>query len=252
LSGYVVALGQGWSADSARGKVAADEELERIKADGPAFLASLVDREAKREPVTFPDGPKVARLPGNRRWLWDGEFCGAIGFRKRLCAMAKNFHAISGHHHSPVFLSGAKCSAVQPTAPVRIPTESRCRRAGTNAAVQVIREPFDDRSEPDENGMYEYIYTGASFSFVDGGRELLFVVYDDTQGVALLKSPMNWRPDVYVSDLFQQAEKYLRSSESITTIEVCDPTPPGRGFIPMAEAIQLACAAGLPAPAGLQ
>src|SRR5580765_8081244 len=81
LPGYVAALERGWSADNVRGKVAADEELAKIRSDSAAFLASLVDREAKGEPVTLPDGSKVARLPGYRRWLWDGEFCGSIGFR---------------------------------------------------------------------------------------------------------------------------------------------------------------------------
>lgn len=81
LASYVCALERGWSADNVRGKAAAEEELARIAADTAAFLASLVDREAKGEPVTLPDGSKVPRLPGYRRWMWDGEFCGSIGFR---------------------------------------------------------------------------------------------------------------------------------------------------------------------------
>ena len=44
-------------------------------------LASLVDKEARGEPITLPDGTTVPRLPGYRRWLWDGEFCGTIGLR---------------------------------------------------------------------------------------------------------------------------------------------------------------------------
>ena len=44
-------------------------------------MALLDDREAKRGPVTLPDGSQVPRLPGYRRWMWDGEFCGSIGFR---------------------------------------------------------------------------------------------------------------------------------------------------------------------------
>jgi predicted acetyltransferase len=81
LAGYRDALERGWSADNVRGKAAADEEIEKIALDADAFLASLVDREAKGESVKMPDGSEVARLPGYRRWLWDGEFCGAIGFR---------------------------------------------------------------------------------------------------------------------------------------------------------------------------
>src|SRR2546430_6881442 len=30
---------------------------------------------------TLPDGSVVPRLPGYRKWIWDGEFCGVIGFR---------------------------------------------------------------------------------------------------------------------------------------------------------------------------
>ena len=81
LPGYASALERGWSADNLRGKAAADEELAKIAANSAAFLASLVDCEGKGEPVTLPDDSTVARLPGYRRWMWDGEFCGSIGFR---------------------------------------------------------------------------------------------------------------------------------------------------------------------------
>ena len=40
-----------------------------------------MDIEARGEPITLPDGTTVPRLPGYVRWLWDGEFCGSIGFR---------------------------------------------------------------------------------------------------------------------------------------------------------------------------
>src|SRR5882672_3984572 len=75
------ALERGWSAHNVRGKVAADEELAEIAKDSAAFLSSLVDRGATGKPITLPDGSEVERLPGYRRWLWDGEFCGSIGFR---------------------------------------------------------------------------------------------------------------------------------------------------------------------------
>src|SRR5437764_3208298 len=81
LASYVAALERGWSADNERGVEAAREELSRIHADAAAFLASMEDREAKGPPVTLPDGSVAKRLPGFRRWLWDGEFCGSIGFR---------------------------------------------------------------------------------------------------------------------------------------------------------------------------
>jgi predicted acetyltransferase len=81
LPGYVAALERGWSPDNVRGEAAAREELDRIAADAEAFLASLVDKEARGDPITLPDGTMVPRLPGYRRWLWDGEFCGSIALR---------------------------------------------------------------------------------------------------------------------------------------------------------------------------
>ncbi len=80
LPSYVAALERGWSADNMRAE-AAQEELARVRSDAQAFIASMEDREAKGPPVTLPDGSVVNRLPGFRRWLWDGEFCGSIGFR---------------------------------------------------------------------------------------------------------------------------------------------------------------------------
>ena len=80
LSGYIAALQRGWSPDNVRPEAAA-EELEAIATDSPAFLAGLVDKEGAGPPIRLPDGSLVARLPGYRKWIWDGEFCGSIGFR---------------------------------------------------------------------------------------------------------------------------------------------------------------------------
>ncbi|HTV76631.1 MAG TPA: GNAT family N-acetyltransferase [Steroidobacteraceae bacterium] len=81
LAGYTEALQRGWSSDNVRGKAAADEQLALITVNSAAFLAGLVNREGRGRPITLPDGSTVPRLPGFTRWLWDGEFCGAIGFR---------------------------------------------------------------------------------------------------------------------------------------------------------------------------
>lgn len=80
LPSYIAALCGGWSPDNLRPQTALDE-LALIEADADGFLANMVDREARGGPVTMPDGSQVARLPGFRRWLWDGEFCGSIGLR---------------------------------------------------------------------------------------------------------------------------------------------------------------------------
>src|SRR4051812_35992122 len=81
LPGYIAALQRGWSPDNVRGEAAAREELDKIAEDPARFLEKLVDREARGAAIVLPDGSTVPRLPGYRRWLWDGEFCGSIGFR---------------------------------------------------------------------------------------------------------------------------------------------------------------------------
>jgi predicted acetyltransferase len=80
LPGYVHALEQGWSPDNLRPETSA-EQLAQIARSAEGFLAGQVDREAKGPPITLPDGSRVPRLPGYSRWMWDGEFCGWIGFR---------------------------------------------------------------------------------------------------------------------------------------------------------------------------
>src|SRR4051794_9470228 len=81
LPGYVAALERDWSPDTIRGQYAAREELARIDDNAQLFVDQLYDREAKGPPIALPDGSFATRLPGYRLWLWDGEFCGSIGFR---------------------------------------------------------------------------------------------------------------------------------------------------------------------------
>ena len=81
LPAYADALRRGFFSDNLRREESAREELARIAADPAAFVASLEDRAATAGPITLPDGSQVPRLPGFRRWMWDGEFCGQIGFR---------------------------------------------------------------------------------------------------------------------------------------------------------------------------
>lgn len=83
LPEYVRALQQGWSPDNVRGPETAKRELAEIAEDPERFLERQVDRDAKGPPIVLPDGSTVPRLPGYRLWVWDGEFCGAIGFRWR-------------------------------------------------------------------------------------------------------------------------------------------------------------------------
>ncbi len=81
LPSYAAALGRGWSPDNIRKLAATREELAAIERDGALFVERMIDREAVAGPITLADGSKVPRLPGIRLWMWDGEFCGSIGFR---------------------------------------------------------------------------------------------------------------------------------------------------------------------------
>jgi predicted acetyltransferase len=96
LPGYIEALERGWSPDNVRGAEAAREILEKISRDPQRYLQSLVDREANGDPIILPDGSKVPRLPGYNRWLWDGQFCGVIGFRWQRGTSALPPHCL-GH-----------------------------------------------------------------------------------------------------------------------------------------------------------
>ena len=95
LPGYVAALERGWSPETARPEAAA-EQLARVARDPAGFLAREVDREAKGDPIPMPDGTTRPRLPGYRRWMWDGEFAGAIQFRWQPGTTALPAHCL-GH-----------------------------------------------------------------------------------------------------------------------------------------------------------
>ena len=80
LDGYLDALRREWSPtttdpDYWRG------ELARIEADPDLALAQFNDRDGGARPITLPDGTQVQRIPGIVRWMWDGEFAGAINAR---------------------------------------------------------------------------------------------------------------------------------------------------------------------------
>ena len=76
LDQYAAALARGWSPDNTRDISA--EQLAALRENPDAFLASL---ESATGTITLWDGRVVPKLPGFRRWIWDGEFCGSIGFR---------------------------------------------------------------------------------------------------------------------------------------------------------------------------
>lgn len=81
LASYVSALERGWSPNNMDVERHRLRELKEIADDPDLFLAQMTDRDASAGDVELPDGSFVKRIPGIRRWIWDGEFCGSIGFR---------------------------------------------------------------------------------------------------------------------------------------------------------------------------
>ena len=100
LPSYKAALLRKWSPNNLRADFWRDE-LAKIEADGPAFVAGLVDWEAAGGDIPLPDGTTVARIPGYRRWVVQGdaaapEFVGTIGFRRVLGSNELPAHVL-GH-----------------------------------------------------------------------------------------------------------------------------------------------------------
>jgi predicted acetyltransferase len=80
LPSYLDALRRGWSPNTEH--VGLDQAaIDRVTRDPDRFLALCDDREAAGDPIELPDGTTVPRLPGLTRWMWDGEFAGAINLR---------------------------------------------------------------------------------------------------------------------------------------------------------------------------
>jgi predicted acetyltransferase len=80
LPGYLDALRRGWSPNTEH--VGFDQAaIDRVTRDPGRFLELCDDREAAGGPIELPDGTTVPRLPGLTRWMWDGDFAGAINLR---------------------------------------------------------------------------------------------------------------------------------------------------------------------------
>ncbi|MEO3473215.1 GNAT family N-acetyltransferase [Roseomonas sp. CAU 1739] len=96
LAGYVAALRGGWSPANVAGDAVVRAHLAAIERDADAFLDSLHDPQARGAPISLPDGTSVPRLPAFTRWIWDGEFCGAIHLRWQTGTDALPAHVL-GH-----------------------------------------------------------------------------------------------------------------------------------------------------------
>jgi predicted acetyltransferase len=80
LDGYLGALRREWSPRTTEPGFWRSE-LARVEEDPDLALAQFNERDGGGSTFTLPDGTEVPRLPGMVRWMWDGEFCGAINAR---------------------------------------------------------------------------------------------------------------------------------------------------------------------------
>ena len=96
LPRYVDALKRGWTPDHIIGIAATQEQLAAIEQDAAGFVARQTNLEARGDPVTLPDGSKVARIPGRQFWIWDGDFCGRLSLRWQPGSAALPPHVL-GH-----------------------------------------------------------------------------------------------------------------------------------------------------------
>lgn len=79
LESYADALRRGWSSNTVRDVSAI--ELAEIAADPAGFIEARQDAAPLTATIRLPDGREVPKLPGRIRWIWDGEFAGAINMR---------------------------------------------------------------------------------------------------------------------------------------------------------------------------
>ncbi len=91
LDAYADALLRGWSPSNTSDVSA--EHLAAIAADPEAFLAKLLEQTGT---FALPDGTVVEKLPSIVRWMWDGDFCGAISLRYQPGTSALPPH-VAGH-----------------------------------------------------------------------------------------------------------------------------------------------------------
>lgn len=82
LPSYLASMERGWSSESARTNAeAAAAERSEILADPDAYVEEMNHPTRHGRPIRLPSGLEVPRLHSERRWMWDGEYCGAISVR---------------------------------------------------------------------------------------------------------------------------------------------------------------------------
>lgn len=97
--------------------------------------------------------------------------------------------------------------------------------------MEILEEPFDDRSDLNADGTYDYIYTGVYFRCRDGSSELVFAWYEDEPSCAYLKYPSSWQPALFESNMFVAAVEHLRQVRHVITVKILDPTSGSKGYV---------------------
>lgn len=88
--------------------------------------------------------------------------------------------------------------------------------------MEIRTEHFDDSSEPDENGMYEYQYIGTSYHVSEVDRRLILRSYDDSPGELTLVYPAAWTPGDLRDGLIGRAIRALHATTGARVIRLYD------------------------------
>lgn len=82
LASYLDSMTRGWSSEtSSEDAEKAAAERDAILADPDDYVDEMRHPTRRGKPVRLASGVEVPRLPSVRRWMWDGEYCGAISVR---------------------------------------------------------------------------------------------------------------------------------------------------------------------------
>lgn len=81
LPAYLAAVERGWHPDDDATPASIKDEWQAAWCNPQQFLDAHHNTQDLGLPITLPDGTLVAQLPSIRRWIWDGSFCGVVGFR---------------------------------------------------------------------------------------------------------------------------------------------------------------------------
>jgi predicted acetyltransferase len=136
LPRYVDALQRGWIVDHIIGIAATQEQLAAIEQDAAGFIARQTNLEALGDPVTLPDGSRVARIPGRQFWIWDSDFCGRLSLRWQPGGAALPSHVLGHIGYAVVPWKRGQGHATQAVAAV-LP----CARAQGLPYVEITTDP---------------------------------------------------------------------------------------------------------------